>query len=36
MQSDLYTLYNACSITHNNFMLNVSDIIYNYDIIMYY
>ena len=31
-QSDYYTLYNSCSITDNNFMLYVSDVLYNYDI----
>ena len=31
-QSDYYTLYNSCSMTDNNFMLYVSDVLYNYDI----
>ena len=31
-KSDYYTLYNSCSMTDNNFMLYVSDVLYNYDI----
>ena len=31
-QSDYYTLYNSCYMTDNNFMLYVSDVLYNYDI----
>ena len=30
--SDYYTLYNSYSMTDNNFMLYVSDVLYNYDI----